>query len=209
MDKKENIKKILEKIQEAEYVLVGLGQYFDMQYFLSMQEGYREIIEKLQESHALWMEPYVDTCCRKQFAPKLEDEMTKGLQNLAEILEKKSYFVVSTSTNRTLREIPWKKLLIKKERYVNPCGEWSKLQCPDGCPEGLLPVTDNEEKILRDWYQNMKKEISGFPIWESVQIVARNLFLIISMRSSMTKRDTWRIGQNIITGFKIHGIIDW
>ena len=46
MDKKENIKKILEKIQEAEYVLVGLGQYFDMQYFLSMQEGYREIIEK-------------------------------------------------------------------------------------------------------------------------------------------------------------------
>ena len=94
MDKKENIKKILEKIQEAEYVLVGLGQYFDMQYFLSMQEGYREIIEKLQESHALWMEPYVDTCCRKQFAPKLEDEMTKGLQNLAEILEKKSYFVV-------------------------------------------------------------------------------------------------------------------
>ena len=27
MDKKENIKKILEKIQEAEYVLVGLGQY--------------------------------------------------------------------------------------------------------------------------------------------------------------------------------------
>lgn len=89
MDKKENIKKILEKIQEAEYVLVGLGQYFDMQYFLSMQEGYREIIEKLQESHALWMEPYVDTCFRKQFAPKLEDEMTKGLQNLAEILEKK------------------------------------------------------------------------------------------------------------------------
>ena len=76
MDKKENIKKILEKIQEAEYVLVGLGQYFDMQYFLSMQEGYREIIEKLQESHALWIEPYVDTCCRKQFAPKLEDEMT-------------------------------------------------------------------------------------------------------------------------------------
>ena len=122
MDKKENIKKILEKIQEAEYVLVGLGQYFDMQYFLSMQEGYREIIEKLQESHAIWMEPYVDTCCRKQFAPKLEDEMTKGLQNLAEILEKKSYFVVSTSTNRTLREIPWKKLLIKKERYVNPVG---------------------------------------------------------------------------------------
>ena len=35
MDKKENIKKILEKIQEAEYVLVGLGQYFDMQSHLT------------------------------------------------------------------------------------------------------------------------------------------------------------------------------
>lgn len=39
MDKKENIKKILEKIQEAEYVLVGLGQYFDMQYFYPCRRG--------------------------------------------------------------------------------------------------------------------------------------------------------------------------
>ena len=47
MDKKENIKKILEKIQEAEYVLVGLGQYFDMQYFLSRQKSFRATIRAL------------------------------------------------------------------------------------------------------------------------------------------------------------------
>lgn len=157
METRENIQEILEKIKESEYVLVGLGEHFDMHYFLSMQAGYMEIIQKLQENHALWLRPYLDSCYRKQFAPKLEEEMTKGLQNLADILEKKSYFVVSSSTNHTLREIPWKKLLLKKERYVNPCGEWNKLQCPNGCPEGLLPVTDNEETILRDWYQNMKK----------------------------------------------------
>ena len=52
MDKKENIK-ILEKNTGSRIRSVGLGQYFDMQYFLSMQEGYREIIEKLECSHAL------------------------------------------------------------------------------------------------------------------------------------------------------------
>ena len=156
METKENLQEILEKVKDAEYVLVGLGQYFDMQLFLSMQDGYREMIQKLQENQALWLEPYVDAQYRKQLAPRLEEEMTKGLCNLAAILEQKSYYVVSSSTNRLLRQIPWKKLLLKKERFVNPCGDWSKLQCPDGCEEGLLPMNDAREKTLRDWYLDRK-----------------------------------------------------
>ena len=149
-----------------------------MQYFLSMQEGYREIIEKLQESHALWMEPYVDTCCRKQFAPKLEDEMTKGLQNLAEILEKKMLFCcIYVYQIAPYGKFPGKKLLIKNGALCKSLvGNGVNYSARMDCPEGLLPVTDNEEKILRDWYQNMKKRrFQDSGIWESVQIVARKL----------------------------------
>ena len=53
MDKKENIKKVLEKIEEAEYVMVELVQYFAMKYVLSMQDGDREIIDNLEESRGL------------------------------------------------------------------------------------------------------------------------------------------------------------
>jgi lipoate synthase len=39
METKENIKEILEKIQEAEYVLVGLGQYLICSIFYPCRRG--------------------------------------------------------------------------------------------------------------------------------------------------------------------------
>ena len=41
---------ILQKIEEAEYVLVGLGQEFDMEFFLQSREDYRRIREQLQQA---------------------------------------------------------------------------------------------------------------------------------------------------------------
>ena len=49
-------------------------------------------------------------------------------------------------------------------------------------------MTDNEEKNTRDWYQNMKKGISGFLIWESVQICGKELIFNNIYVSSMTKK---------------------
>ena len=121
-------KEILQKIEEAEYVLVGLGQDFDMQFLLQTTEEYNRIREKLQQNNVLWLLPYVEEQLRRRYLPEMEEEITQGLENLVKILEKKSYFVVSSSTNGILREIPWKKLLLKKDRFVAPCGDWRKKQ---------------------------------------------------------------------------------
>lgn len=162
MDNKKE--EILQKIEEAEYVLVGLGQEFDMEFFLQSREDYRRIWEQLQQQNALWLLPYVEAQFRKQDLSEMEAEIEQGLQNLAKILEKKSYFVVSSAMNHKLAEISWKKMLLKKERFVAPCGDWTKKQCPDGCEEGIQAVTKEEEELLQEWFEQLKENRFSVPM---------------------------------------------
>ena len=160
MDKQ--TEEILQKIEEAEYVLVGLGQEFDMEFFLQSREDYRRIREQLQQQNVLWLLPYVEEQFCRQYLPEMEAEIEKGLQKLAKVLEKKSYFVVSSSLNHKLAEVPWKKMLLKKERFVAPCGDWTKKQCPDGCEEGIQTVTEADEEQLQESFK--KLQTNGFSV---------------------------------------------
>ncbi len=149
-------KEILQKIEEAEYVLVGLGQEFDIENFLAGSPKYGKMREQLQENNALWLLPYVEEQFRKQQLPKMEEEIRQGLVNLASVLEKKSYFVVSSATNPIPAQIPWKKMLLKKDRYVAPCGDFRKKQCPDRCEEGISEVTETDRENLRHCYEELQ-----------------------------------------------------
>jgi len=73
MDKQ--TEEILQKIEEAEYVLVGLGQEFDMEFFLQSREDYRRIREQLQQQNVLWLLPYVEEQFRRQYLPEMEAEI--------------------------------------------------------------------------------------------------------------------------------------
>lgn len=149
-------KEILQKIEEAEYVLVGLGQEFDMENLLEANPEYGKVREQLQKNNALWLLPYVEKQLREQQFPKIEEEIRQGLNNLASVLEKKSYFVVSSSTSPIPAQIPWKKMLLKKERYVSPCGDFRKKQCPDGCEEGITEVTETDRENLQHCYEELR-----------------------------------------------------
>ena len=173
----EKKQEILQKIEEAEYVLVGLGQDFDMEFFLQSREEYGNIRQQLQEQGALWLLPYVEAQLRKRDLPEMEAETERGLQNLAKILEKKSYFVVSSATNPKLAKIPWKKLLLKKERYVAPCGDWTKKQCPDGCEGGILPVTAEDEEALQQWFAGLQKGSFELPLLGTCPNCGKSLIL--------------------------------
>lgn len=149
-------KEILQKIEAAEYVLVGLGQEFDMENLLEANPEYGKVREQLQENNALWLLPYVEKQLREQQFPKIEEEIRQGLNNLASVLDKKSYFVVSSSTSPIPAQIPWKKMLLKKERYVSPCGDFRKKQCPDGCEEAITEVTETDRENLRNCYEELR-----------------------------------------------------
>ena len=149
-------KEILQKIEEAEYVLVGLGQEFDMENLLEANPEYGKVREQLQKNNTVWLLPYVEEQFRIQYLDKMEEEIRQGLNNLASVLEKKSYFVVSSSTSPIPTQISWKKMLLKKERYVSPCGDFRKKQCPDGCEEGITEVTETDRENLQHCYEELR-----------------------------------------------------
>ena len=70
--------------------------------------------------------------------------------------------MVSSSLNHKLAEVPWKKMLLKKERFVAPCGDWTKKQCPDGCEEGIQTVTEADEEQLQESFK--KLQTNGFSV---------------------------------------------
>ena len=127
-----------------------------MENLLEANPEYGKVREQLQKNNALWLLPYVEEQFRIQYLNKMEEEIRQGLNNLASVLEKKSYFVVSSSTSPIPTQIPWKKMLLKKERYVSPCGDFRKKQCPDGCEEEITEVTEADRENLQHCYEELR-----------------------------------------------------
>ncbi len=130
--KMEKEKKLLaEKINEAEMVLVGIGEEFGE----SMDKGKAipqlaecfQAIEKNERQS--WMLPYLE----KLQGDWLGTEKTaKAYETLEKLLDQKNYFIVSTRMDDYIYETK-----LKKEKIVTPCGGNRFLQCPDGCGKHL------------------------------------------------------------------------
>ena len=98
---------IRQLIEEADLVLVGIGNEFEKRRFLA------------------------------------EEDALQALNNLALILQKKNYFVVSTCTNDIA-----KKSQLQSDRIVQPCGSSAKKQCVNRCEEGLQELNSQEYEAL-------------------------------------------------------------
>lgn len=166
-------KEILQKIEEAEYVLVGLGQEFDMENLLEANPEYGKVREQLQKNNALWLLPYVEEQFRIQYLNKMEEEIRQGLNNLASVLEKKSYFVVSSSTSPIPTQIPWKKMLLKKERYVSPCGDLEKNNVRTVVRKKLRKLRKRTERIYSTAMKNCVQENFYLPTLGNAQNAGR------------------------------------
>lgn len=74
---------------------------------------------------------------------KQEKEALQAVNKLAEILDKKNYYVVSVCTNDIAASS-----VLKGDRVVQPCGTIRQKQCPNRCEEGLLPLEEEEMGAL-------------------------------------------------------------
>ena len=119
---------ILQIIQNADMVLVGIGEEFEDSRVLKKYPGYQETCEKLQEENRAWMLPAYHKEILKQSDTKVYSAMVK----LVGLLKGKNYFVVSVTTNDILAECGF-----KEDRIVMPCGGSRMLQCSNGCKEAL------------------------------------------------------------------------
>ena len=131
----------LEQLEKADLVLVGLGEEFDGS-FGSDQKEYETIKEQLSNMERFDLIPIAMELYRKE-----QNEIIKNsLQKLKNILDRKNYFIVSTSLYPLLSQINW-----REGRIVKPCGNLKLLQCSNGCEE-VLQETDAE--ILNSIHMN-------------------------------------------------------
>lgn len=139
---------IREKIEEAEMVLVGLGEEFQCPVSVRTLPEYEKGRERLNASELSWLFPAWDDYCES----RVKADTGVILEKLADILAEKNYFVVSVAMNRSIANAPW-----KEGRLVMPCGTALKLQCAGECggEPVLLSEEDNclLEEIMEDLYK--------------------------------------------------------
>lgn len=143
------LEEIYEAIMDSDMVLVGLGEEFNDISSLKCTAGFGDGRQKVEKMGLLWLLPAYDEESRKK-QPERQKEIKEALEKLAELLKDKNYFVVSTSVNDMIADVPW-----KDGRLVMPCGGSKKKQCVDGCDEVLQELSLKDEKELSAYLGNI------------------------------------------------------
>lgn len=138
---------ILAYIKSADMVLVGLGEEFNDEKRLRELPAYIHGRELLQEAGYHWLQPAWNEYCLKKIGG---DNVKNALEKLAGLLKDKNYFIVATSTNRMIAEIPW-----KKDRLVMPCGSTLKKQCAKGCAGTIEKINQEDEIFLNKSFDSL------------------------------------------------------
>lgn len=144
---------ILTAIKEADLVLVGLGEEFDELRVVAQNSRYACGRARLEAEEKQWLLPFYDKYYRNQYQAAHTEKIEKALNNLAELLQEKNYFVVSTSMNDAIATVSW-----KYNRLVMPCGSSVKKQCVDGCGEGLQDVSEDEFRAMSEYMQSLQND---------------------------------------------------
>lgn len=121
---------ILNLINDADIVLIGIGEVFERKDFNRNFPDYERLLKDnpLQagyEKLRYWRE-HPDT------------KVIQAYNRLYELVKDKDYFVVTTCMDDRIFESDF-----DKEKITAPCGTWRFLQCSDNCTDELLPVTDD------------------------------------------------------------------
>ena len=133
---------LMEKLDQCDMVLVGLGEEFDGKARLRQIPEYVKGCGILEKEGLKWLIPFWNELCSEKLGESL---LEQSLARLTTLLENKNYFVVSVSTNSRIAHHPW-----KNGRLVMPCGTVLRKQCGDGCRDVLSEVTETEREELRE-----------------------------------------------------------
>jgi len=141
----EQNEEIIEKIRQAEKILVGLGEEFDGTKTLMQFPGYADGCRKLKERGIPWLIPEWNVFCSERSG---EDSAVSALKKLHSLLEGRDYFIVSTSTDRRIASFD-------DSRLVMPCGSGLKKQCAGGCGQMLSEVTEEDKDSMRQDFEEL------------------------------------------------------
>lgn len=138
------MKQVVDKINEAELVLVGLGEEVDVlnkvQHDLKQQKN----IESIKN---LWMIPFIE----KIEIEKRMEEKKEFYRLLANCLAGKNYFIVSVGQDGGIRNAG-----LNENRIVEPCGGYQKMQCSERCSTELYDVPKDILQLIENYLKDLK-----------------------------------------------------
>lgn len=149
MDHIEDI--FLEKINDAELVLVGIGEEFG-ESLEKMKDvpKYKSMLDKLASKDELhWMMPFIERIYLKDY---ISDRVMTAYTVLEKMLDNKNYFIVSTRMDDYIFD---SKLI--KEKIVTPCGGYRFWQCADGCEKQVFEVDEQLIGRIHDCLLHKKR----------------------------------------------------
>lgn len=131
--------RFLQCLQEADMVLIGIGEEFNFIRDLKRGTPDKEERDRLADSENAWLLPAWNM---------LQDTtgMFEVLSKFAKLIAEKNYFVVSVSTNDMIRDISW-----RENRLVMPCGGSRMKQCGQNCGHKPWEVTQEDWKQIKGY----------------------------------------------------------
>lgn len=140
-------REIIQKIKDADMVLVGIGEEFEEQRYLRAVDGYDSAFAYLKENQMEWAGPALKRALLQEDGQSL----SMAFEALNNLIKEKNYFILTTVSN----DMIWESSL-NAERIVAPCGGSRWKQCPEGCPEGLTEITSYEWEVLKGQLLELK-----------------------------------------------------
>lgn len=138
------MQELRKKIADAELMLVGLGEEFQYDWNILLQDDrYREIEGEIgdDENH-VWIVPFLQKMVMRRGC---EERWKKAYQRLRSLLEDKNYFIVSLCMDDYIYDAGF-----DEKRIVKPCGGFRRMQCDQNCARELYAMPeDSYEAVLR------------------------------------------------------------
>lgn len=131
-------KRVLEKLQEADMLLIGIGEEFEERAFLKAQPEYAERTEFLEQMGRPDLLPILaDGIIREK------GRAVEALRMLYRTVADKNYFLISTCQTDIVEYAGF-----PANRTVMPCGTLGKKQCVCGCEQSLTEMDVSEKMHL-------------------------------------------------------------
>lgn len=144
---KKDLEHIINKLKEAELVLVGLGEELDLTKGIKGEEKCSQL--GVDKSYA----PFF----KKIMLNEMRQKNIAIYDDLAKCLKDKNYFIVSVCLDGAIQSST-----LNKERIVEPCGNYERLQCSKKCTCDLYEFPQEIYEHLKENTGEIKENI--FPV---------------------------------------------
>lgn len=156
MSQEEFVKNLKDKMEDADMLLIGLGEEFECRKELMQNERYAQIYNEIRENGFEWIFPYLNF----YFIKKDKPEVIEGLRKLAQMVKDKRYFLISTFCNDLALYAGF-----EGKAIVSPCGGFQKMQYFSGDDKTLIATENRTLEKLEDYFEgklslvDLKKDI--------------------------------------------------